>query len=78
MFDLLIKGATIVDGTGAKAWVGDAAIERGRFVALDHHIEAEAHRVIPANDYVLAPGFIDIHCHSDFSLFDDPLAEIKL
>ena len=36
MFDLLIKGATIVDGTGAKPWVGDAAIENGRFVGAKH------------------------------------------
>jgi N-acyl-D-aspartate/D-glutamate deacylase len=78
MFDILIKSATVVDGTGAKPWVGDVAIEEGRFVALDHRIEAEARRVIPANGYVLAPGFIDIHCHSDFALFDNPLSENKL
>ncbi len=78
MFDLLIKGATVVDGTGAKPWVGDVAIEDGRFVALDHQIEAEAHRVVPAGGYVLAPGFIDIHCHSDFALFDNPHSENKL
>jgi N-acyl-D-aspartate/D-glutamate deacylase len=78
MFDLLIKGATIVDGTGGKAWVGDAAIAGGRFAALDHHIPGEARRVIAADSYLLTPGFIDIHCHSDFSLFDHPDAEIKL
>ena len=78
MFDLLIKGATIVDGTGASSWNGDAAIEEGRFAALDHKIEAEARRLIQAAGHVLAPGFIDIHCHSDFSLFDNPRSEIKL
>ncbi len=78
MFDLLIKGATVVDGSGAKPWVGDVAIEKGRFAALDHRIEAEARRVIPAGGYVLAPGFIDIHCHSDVALFDPSHAEIKL
>ena len=78
MFDILIKGATIVDGTGAKTWVGDAAIAKGRFVALDRRIPGEARRVIAADGYVLAPGFIDIHCHSDFSLFDHPGADIKL
>jgi predicted amidohydrolase len=35
MFDLLIKGATIVDGTGGQSWVGDAAITGDRFAALD-------------------------------------------
>jgi dihydroorotase/N-acyl-D-amino-acid deacylase len=78
MFDLLIKGATVVDGTGAKPWVGDVAVENGRFAALDHRIEAESRRVIPAAGYVLAPGFIDIHCHSDGALFDSSHAEIKL
>ena len=78
MFDLLIKGATVVDGTGAKPWVGDVAIENGRFAALDHRIETDARRVIPAGGYVLAPGFIDIHCHSDFAIFDTPLSESKL
>ena len=78
MFDLLIKGATVVDGTGAKPRIGDVAIKNGRFAALDHRIEAEARRVIPAGGYVVAPGFIDIHCHSDFAIFDSPHAEIKL
>jgi len=78
MFDLLIKDATIVDGTGAKAWVGDAAVAGGRFVALDRCISGEARRVIAADGYMLAPRFIDIHCHSDCSLFDNPDAEIKL
>ncbi len=78
MFDILIKGATIVDGTGAPGWVGDAAVENGRFVALDRLIEGDARRVIPAGGCILAPGFIDIHCHSDFSLFDHPDAQLKL
>ena len=78
MFDLLIQNATIVDGTGAKPWIGDVAIENGRFVALDTRIETDARRIIPANGYVLAPGFIDIHCHSDFALFEDPDSAIKL
>ncbi|MGD8209394.1 MAG: D-aminoacylase [Desulfobacterales bacterium] len=78
MFDLLIKGATIVDGTGCQSWVGDAAIAGNRFAALDRHIPGDARRVIAAHGYILAPGFIDIHCHSDFSLFDHPEADIKL
>lgn len=78
MFDLLIKGAKIVDGTGAKPWVGDAAIGNGRFVALERRIAGEARRVIAAQGLMLAPGFIDIHCHSDLLLFENPTAEIKL
>ena len=78
MFDLLIKDATVVDGTGARPRTGDVAIEDGRFVALDDRIESQAGRVISARGCVLAPGFIDIHCHSDFAIFDDPDSEIKL
>ena len=78
MFDILIKGATVVDGTGAAPWVGDVAIADGRFVALHSNIAADARREIPANGHILAPGFIDLHCHSDFALFDDSFAEIKL
>jgi len=68
----------VIDGSGAKPRVEDAAIDRGRFAALDRNIEADAGRVIAADGYVLAPGFIDIHCHSDFATFDDPQSEIKL
>ena len=78
MFDILIKEATIVDGTGTKAWVGDAAIQQGRFTALEPNIHGEAHRVIAAKGFILAPGFIDIHCHSDFLLFDRPDSDLKL
>jgi N-acyl-D-aspartate/D-glutamate deacylase len=78
MFDILIKGATIVDGTGSKPWVGDAAIGNGRFVEIEARISAEARRIIAAHGMVLAPGFIDMHCHSDLLLFVNPDAEIKL
>jgi len=78
MFDILIKGATVIDGTGAKPRTGDVAIENGRFAALDRNIEADAGRVIAADGYVLAPGFIDLHCHTDFAVFDDPHSEFKL
>jgi N-acyl-D-aspartate/D-glutamate deacylase len=78
MFDLLIKEAKVVDGTGARSWVGDIAIRDGCFAALDTRIESEAQRVISARNCILAPGFIDIHCHSDFAVFEDPDAEPKL
>jgi len=78
MFDILIKGATIVDGTGSKPWVGDVAIEDGRFAAIDGHVSGAARRSLTARGMVLAPGFIDIHCHSDLSVFVNPDAEIKL
>ena len=78
MFDILIKDATIVDGTGANRWIADVAIENGRFAAIERGISGEARRVIEARGLILAPGFIDIHCHSDLLLFENPFAEIKL
>jgi N-acyl-D-aspartate/D-glutamate deacylase len=78
VFDFLIKGATIINGLGTPGWVGDVAIKEGRFAAIGHHIEGEARRQIQAGGLILAPGFIDIHCHSDIYLLEFPQAEIKL
>jgi len=78
MFDYLIKGATIINGLGTPGWIGDVAIKEGRFAAIDHRIEGEARRQIKAKGLILAPGFIDIHSHSDMYLLECPEAEIKL
>ena len=78
MFDLLIKGAKIIDGKGTPGWKGDAAITDGRFVAVEKAIDARAGRTIRADRLVLAPGFIDIHTHSDAYLLENPDAEIKV
>ena len=78
MFDLLIKGAEIIDGKGTPRWKGDAAITDGRFVAVEKTIDAPAARTIQADRLALAPGFIDIHTHSDAYLLENPDAEIKV
>jgi N-acyl-D-aspartate/D-glutamate deacylase len=78
VFDLLIKEATVIDGTDSRPWVGDVAIKDGGFAALDSTIDSPARQTIHARNCILAPGFIDIHCHSDFAIFDDPESEIKL
>jgi N-acyl-D-aspartate/D-glutamate deacylase len=78
MYELLIRRATIVDGTGAAEVTGDAAIAGGRFVAVAARVEGDAARVIDAHGLVLAPGFIDIHCHSDRYHIEHPDGEIKL
>lgn len=78
-FDLVIRGGTILDGTGATATRGDLAIRDGRIVALGNLPEsASAARVIDAAGLHVCPGFVDIHSHVDTSLIKDPRAESKV
>jgi N-acyl-D-aspartate/D-glutamate deacylase len=73
--DLLIRNATIIDGTGAPARTGDLAVTDGRIVSIAAagSISAEGvARVIDADGLVLTPGFVDPHTHYDAQLFWDP------
>ena len=63
-FDLRITNARIVDGTGAAAFVGSVAVKGGRIVQVGD-AEGTADEVINAKGCVLAPGFIDVHTHSE-------------
>ena len=72
--DLLIRGGRIVDGTGNAAWYGDIGIRQGRIAAVGH-LTGTATRTIDATGLTVAPGFIDMHNHSDFSLVQDGNAE---
>lgn len=78
MDDLLIHGATVIDGTGEAPRSVDVAIRDGRIVAIEARRTDTAARVIDGTGRVLAPGFIDIHTHSDFTLPLNPLAEAKI
>jgi N-acyl-D-aspartate/D-glutamate deacylase len=62
--DLLLRGATIYDGSGSGGFVGDVALSGDRIVAVGEW-KGEARRAIDAAGLVAAPGFIDLHTHSD-------------
>lgn len=74
-YDLVIVNGTIVDGTGAEARRGDVAISEGRIAAVGDLRPGRTTRVIDASGLVVAPGFIDIHNHSDLTLLDEPRCE---
>ena len=69
MTDLIIRGATVIDGTGGPAVQADISISGGRIACIaPSGAEREAARVVDADGLVLAPGFIDMHSHADFTL----------
>jgi N-acyl-D-aspartate/D-glutamate deacylase len=72
MIELAIRNGLVVDGTGTAPRPADVGIEGGMIVLVGEVPEAE--REIDANGKVVAPGFIDIHSHSDFTLLVDPRA----
>lgn len=77
--DLLIKNARIVNGLGAPWFRGSVGVARGRIAAMGAAAEgASAAVVLDAEDRYLAPGFVDMHTHSDFDLLRSPEALGKL
>jgi N-acyl-D-amino-acid deacylase len=78
MDDLVIRGGEILDGSGTDAVHGDLAIRDGRIVAIAPRYAGTARRDIDARGSIVAPGFIDIKTHSDFTLPYAPRAESKI
>lgn len=64
MFDLLIRAATVVDGSGAAPVTADVAVRAGRIVEVGRPTEG-AHRVVDAHGLALMPGIVDVHTHYD-------------
>jgi N-acyl-D-aspartate/D-glutamate deacylase len=78
MDDLLIRGGYLIDGTGTPGRDADVSVHGGRVAAIESRWARPARRVIDAHGQVVAPGFIDIHTHSDFTLPLNPRAESKV
>jgi len=71
-YDLLIKNGRVIDGSGMPAFLGDVGIRKGKIVEIGR-LRGDAARTIDANGLVVAPGFIDSHCHFDAQVTWDPL-----
>src|ERR1700686_1157150 len=78
MHDILIRGGILYDGAGNPGVAGDLAIAGGRIAAIGPSITDGARKIIDAAGLAVAPGFIDIKTHSDFTLPINPKAESKV
>src|SRR5207302_10925898 len=77
-YDLVIRNGKIVDGSGNPWFFGDLAVRGDQIVAVGRIPSAPAKREIDAKGLVVAPGFIDMHSHSDFLLLEDGNAQSKI
>src|SRR5690606_22817087 len=69
--DIVFRGARVVDGSGEPGYVADVGITDGRIAAIER-ARLSGTRVVDADGLVLAPGFIDMHSHSDIQILADP------
>jgi N-acyl-D-aspartate/D-glutamate deacylase len=77
-YDLVLRNGRIVDGSGNPWFQGDLAVRNGRIVAVGRVPGGPAKREIDTRGLVVAPGFIDMHSHSDFLLLEDGSAQSKI
>src|SRR5215468_2621544 len=72
MHDLVIRGGTIVDGTGSEPITGDITVDNGRITNVGGTADGRGRREIDADGLVVAPGWVDIHTHYDGQVTWDP------
>ncbi len=78
MFDLKIINGQVADGSGSKCFPADIGITGDRIAAVGDLKDASAAETIDASEKIVAPGFIDMHTHSDLSILYDPHANSKI
>jgi N-acyl-D-amino-acid deacylase len=76
-FDLIVRNGTILDGTGGPTWQGDLGIVADTITAIGTIDPARGSRVLDASGLHVSPGFIDIHSHSDSTIFAYPTADSR-
>jgi N-acyl-D-amino-acid deacylase len=72
MHDIVIRGGTIIDGTGRAAFTGDLAVDEGRVAAIGGKA-GPARRDIAADGLLVTPGWVDVHTHYDGQATWDPI-----
>ncbi|MEZ5715350.1 MAG: D-aminoacylase [Paracoccaceae bacterium] len=76
--DILIRGGTVIDGSGAPGFTGDVAIEGDRILRVGDCTGWTAEHEIDARGQVVTPGFIDVHTHDDIAVLDTPAMPFKI
>ncbi len=71
-YDLLIKGGTVIDGSGGARYRADVAVQDGRIAAIGR-VNERARQTIDAEGHIVSPGFVDGHTHMDAQVFWDPI-----
>jgi N-acyl-D-amino-acid deacylase len=77
-FDWILKGGHVLDGSGSPAFVADVGIRGVHIAAVGDLADASARRVLEVDGLAVAPGFIDVHTHSEEELLINPKAESKI
>lgn len=77
-YDILIHGGRVVDGTGNPWFHADVGVKKDRIVAVAKGLAGTARHEIDAKGLIVAPGFIDMHSHSDFLLLEDGNSQSKI